>query len=253
MRKRRTCDSSSGFGFFAMHIIYVDDSKDEKLACFSALAVPADSWHVTLDRFISLRRILRETEGVPIRFEFHATDWLGGKGWFDKPIRRPDRVRIYDYLLAGVAMMPGIQLFNAAVPQHKEDIAFERLLNRINVNMRKSSSHAIIITDQGKDYTKMLRRLRRYNPVQSKYGAWDGGAATKNLVLDRILEDIVFRDSRHSLFIQAADLCGYALLRRENPLRSKTALGLHYSMFILERIMVKAAFGSDPLGIIRAT
>jgi hypothetical protein len=150
-------------------------------------------------------------------------------------------------------MMPGIQLINAAVPKHKEDLAFERLMNRVNVNMSKSGSHAIIITDQGKDYTKMLRKMRRYNPVQSKYGAWEGGAATKNMILDRILEDIVFRDSKHSLFIQAADFCGYALLRRESPIASKTALGLQHSFFILERIIVKAAFGADPYGIIRAT
>ena len=236
-----------------MHLVYIDDSRDEKLACFSALAVPAAVWHVTLDRLIAMRRILRETDGVPMRFEFHATDWLGGKGYFERPIRRPDRVRIYDWVLAGIAMMPNIQLFNAAVPKKKEELAFERLMNRINVNMSKSASHAIIISDQGKDHTKMLRRLRRYNPVQSKYGVWEGGAATKNLVLDRILEDLIFRDSEHSLLIQAADFCGYALLRRENPLSSKTALGLDQSFFILERIMVRAAFGQDPYGIIRDT
>jgi hypothetical protein len=201
---------------------------------------------------ITIRRILKESDGLPIRNELHATDWLGGKGRFDRPIHRPDRARIYDYVLAGIAMLPGIQLFNAAVPKKEEERAFERLMNRINVNMSKSGSHALIISDHGKDFTQMLRKLHRYNPIQSKFEAWERGAATKNMILDRILEDIVYRDSENSLFIQAADLCDYALLRRESPLRSKTALGLHQSFFILERIMVKAAFASDPYGIIRA-
>jgi hypothetical protein len=122
-----------------MHLVYIDDSRDGKLACFSALAVPAEVWHVTLDRLIAIRRILRETDGVPMRFELHATDWLGGKGYFVRPIRRPDRVRIYNYILAGITLMPSIQLFNASVPKNKEELAFERLMNRINVNMRKSA------------------------------------------------------------------------------------------------------------------
>lgn len=233
-----------------MHLVYIDDSKDGTTACFSALAIPADKWHLSLDRMIAIRRILKESDQIPTRFELHATDWLGGKGRMPEPISRQRRAKIYDYVLAGIAMLPDIQLFNAAGPKAHEERAFERLMNRVNVNMSKSGSHAIIISDEGKDYTALVRKLRRYNPVQSKYGAWEGGSATKNLVLDRILEDIVFRNSKHSLFIQAADLCGYALLRRESPLASKTALGLDQSFYILERIMVKPAY-PDPFGVIR--
>ncbi|WP_374625470.1 DUF3800 domain-containing protein [Devosia sp.] len=77
------------------------------------------------------------------------------------------------------------------------------------------------------------------------------GNPSKNIPADRILEDIVYRDSARSIFIQAADACAYALLRRERPIASKTVLGLDQSFFILERIMVKQAYGRDPYGIIR--
>jgi hypothetical protein len=68
---------------------------------------------------------------------------------------------------------------------------------------------------------------------------------------DRLLEDLVYRDSARSIFIQAADACAFALLRRERPIPSKTALGLDQSFYILDRIMVKQAFGPDPYGVIR--
>jgi hypothetical protein len=33
-----------------MHILYVDDSHDEQLIVFSALAIPIDQWHAALKR-----------------------------------------------------------------------------------------------------------------------------------------------------------------------------------------------------------
>jgi hypothetical protein len=63
-----------------MHLIYVDDSKDNKLACFSALLVPEATWNDCLNRLIAIRRTMKDTDGVPLRMELHATDWVAGKG-----------------------------------------------------------------------------------------------------------------------------------------------------------------------------
>jgi hypothetical protein len=236
-----------------MHLVYVDDSKDNKLACFSALLVPESTWNDCLNRLIAIRRTMKDTDGVPLRMELHATEWVAGKGQRVRHLGKPDRVRLYNYFLAGVAMLPGAQLINAAVPYGDDVRAFEWMLNRINRNMRDADSNAIIISDEGKSYDKLLRRMRRYNFIPSRIGAWETGAMSKNIRINRVIEDLVYRDSERSLFIQAADACVYALLRSENPLASKTALGLDQSLMILERIMVKQAFAKCPrkLGIIR--
>lgn len=236
-----------------MHLVYVDDSKDNHTACFSALVVPGDQWLKSLDRLIGFRRELRQLEGVPLRMELHTTDWLGGKGQFVRHLAKPDRARLYNCFLSAVTMLPGIQLIQAAVPVREEDRGFERLLNRIHVNMHYAGSHAVIISDEGKNYDKLLRKMRRHNYIPSQFGLWAPGQPARNITVTRILEDIVYRDSKHSLFIQAADACVYALLRSERPIPSKTALGLNVSLMILEPIMVKAAYGADPrrLGIIR--
>lgn len=108
----------------------------------------------------------------------------------------------------------------------------------------------MFIVDEGKDYTWMLRKLRRDNRIYLT--AADGSHIVKNSPLVHLIEDISFRNSKHSLFIQAADFCAYALLRREKPLASKTKYGIDKSFLNLKPIMVREANNSDFYGIIRA-
>lgn len=153
-----------------------------------------------------------------------------------------------------IASLPGAHIFNAISPKAAERLIFERLLNRVNINMRKSGSNAIIIHDEGKDYTHLVRRMGVYNPIQSMYGHWENGKAYKNIPLEHILEDIVFRNSEDSYFIQMADFCSYALFRCEYPLAAKAKYKLETAFEELHSICVREAFGTDPkgLGIIRA-
>lgn len=235
-----------------MHFVYIDDSKDNNFACFSALLIPADRWRECLDHLLAVRALMNKSDGIYIRKEIHATDWNGGKGKIAPHlINKQRRAQLFDFFLTGVAMMPGAQVINGAAALHNEDRTFERLLNRINVNMTRAGSEALIFCDEGKSFDAMLRRMRRFNYIPSKHGGWSGGKQAKNITLDRILEDIVYRNSAKSMMIQAADCCGYALLRHESPVPSKTALGLHRSFRILDPIMVLAANGKDALGIIR--
>lgn len=196
--------------------------------------------------------MMNRAEGIRMKSEMHSTDWLGGKGALARhPVTKPKRATLYEFFLAGIAMIPGAQLMNAAVPAAEQERAFEFLLNRINVNMRVAGSSAVIFCDEGKSYDSIRRKLGVFNYIPSQLGGWAPGEVSKNIPVDRILEDIVYRDSARSIFIQAADACAYALLRRERPIPAKTALGLDRSFFILERIMVKQAFRRDPHGIIR--
>ena len=99
----------------------------------------------------------------------------------------------------------------------------------------------------------MFRQLAKVNYIPSQFGAWGGGARQKNIPTERIIEDIAFRESHQSHFLQMADLCAWSLLRMESPLESKTVLGLDSSFLRLRPILVTRAFSRDPrgLGIIR--
>lgn len=238
-----------------MHLVYIDDSKDQKHVCFSALMLPAARWMEAFDHLIGMRRAMKASDDIFTRVELHATDWLGGRGRISaSSVPKGARVRLFNYVLSSVTRLLGVDVFNAHGHSSQEEVLFSRLMQRIHNTVRYRGSHAIIISDNGKNYDSLLRRMRRFNHVPSAYGGWDSGSFTKNIPLDTILEDIVYRDSKRSLFIQAADFCAFSLLRFENPTAKATKYGFDKSFQILDPCLFKQAFKADPrkLGIIRA-
>lgn len=159
-----------------MHFVYIDDSGDGTVACFSALIIPADQWRSSLDHLLGIRRMMSHCDGIRMKAELHSTDWLGGKGALARvPISKPRRARLYDFFLAGISMIPGAQLINAVVPDDQDERAFEFLLNRINTNMRKAGSSAVVFCDEGKSYDSIRRKLGVFNHIPSKRGNWVSG------------------------------------------------------------------------------
>jgi hypothetical protein len=209
----------------------------------------------SLDHLIGMRRAMRASDGVFNSIELHATDWLGGRGNVAPAVvPKGARARLFNFALSSIALMPGVQIINAHAPKAQEMRLFERMLTRIHKNVSNAGSRAIIFSDEGKNYDALLRRLRRFNPIPSHFGSWAGGKPTVNVPLERILEDVVYRDSSRSYFVQAADFCAFSLLRYETPTPKITKLGVHKSFEILKRVLVTQAFAADPkkLGIVRA-
>jgi hypothetical protein len=237
-----------------MHFVYIDDSGNSNVSCFSALLIPADTWRSSLSFLMGSRKAMRSSDGVYIAKELHSTDWNAGKGRVAKhPVSKETRVSLFNFFLSSIAMLPGIQIINACVSLKEKDRAFQYLLQRIENNMSRAGSSCVIFSDEGKSYDAIRRRMSHFNYIPSQFGDWGDGQNAKNLKSSRILEDLVYRDSAKSIFIQAADACAYALLRSEQSLPSKDKLGLHKSFSILEGVLVKQAFAKDhrKLGIIR--
>lgn len=66
----------------------------------------------------------------------------------------------------------------------------------------------------GDQFTRVLRKMRRYHLVGSLYG----GALSAPAPM--LVDDPVVRDSKQSPFVQMADLCAYAALRELLPVGS---------------------------------
>ena len=189
-----------------------------------------------------------------IRKELHATELVGGRGNLGPSVvTKFRRSQILREALQVTADLPGVSIINVCCAKSRESVAFERLLNRINTAMNKIDSHAIVVSDRGKEkeYTRLARKMSVFNPIPSRIGAWESGSATKNIPLDRIVDDLIFKDSKSSHFVQLADLCAYSLLRKENPIESKNRYGIHKAFEILIPVLNKQASRSDPLGIVR--
>ncbi|HAZ27658.1 TPA: hypothetical protein DCY67_03430 [Candidatus Acetothermia bacterium] len=237
-----------------MYQIYVDDSRDGHLCVFSALAVFSDRWREAFSMVRQFRRDLRDRDGIPVHTEFHAWKFVSGRGRLgERIVPKVRRCEIFKDALRMVAGLPGARLFSVVFPAHAEERAFERLLNRIHRTMEAWDSRAIRICDQGKEtvYTRLTRRMGVYNPIPSCYGTWPGTGRMRNIPIDRILEDPVFKRSDPSYFIQLVDFCAYSLLRQERPIPSKTRYGLDQAFALLSPIYVREASRHDPDGIIR--
>lgn len=238
-----------------MHLIYIDDSRDEQLCVFSALAIPADAWREVFKHVRQYRRDLKTSDGIYVYVEMHAWKFVSGRGKIaDGIVTKGRRCQIFKDTLQLTSGLPGVRLFNAVFPVKEDERAFEWLLNRVNRTMQAWDSRAILICDEGKEasYTRLARRMAVHNPIPSRFGAWlDTGAATRNLPTDRIIEDPFFKRSDQSYFIQLTDFCAYALLRRERPVASKTKYGIHEAFGLLSSILVREASTRDAEGIIR--
>ncbi len=223
-----------------MYLVYVvDDPRDEHLCVFSALAVSSDHWRDAFSMGREFRRNLKDRDGIFVHTEFHAWKFVSGRGRLGNVIvPKGRRCQIFKDALRLVATLPGVRLFNAVFPARAEERAFGRLLNRSHRTMEAWDSRAILICDQGKEtvYTRLTRRMGVYNPIPSLYGTWPGTGRTRNIPIERILEDPFFKRSDQSYFIQLVDFCAHALLRRERPLPSKTRYGLDLAFALLSPI-----------------
>jgi hypothetical protein len=100
-----------------------------------------------------------------------------------------------------------VSVFNVCTSTDDQFRAFERLLNRINRTMGSRQTYAHLICDQGKElqYTTLVRKMRVLNYIPSKFGGWETGQPSKNIPIERIIEDPQFKDSKSSYLIQQAD------------------------------------------------
>ena len=217
------------------------------------------------------RRDLRKRYGLYIKQEIHARDLLAGRGQIgSRRISDTERAEIFRALLCTTAKLPHAWVFNVCldVPNHidVQIEAWERLLNRIERTMLEADRRwisalrlyrprAMIFSDEGKEdqITKAFRKMHVFNPIPSSFGSW-GASPTKNIPLEHIVEEPIFKKSHQSFLVQMADCVAFALLKKETPLPAKTAKNGVPSFFekCLSSVCFKAASRNDPLGIVRS-
>jgi hypothetical protein len=237
-----------------IHLVYMDDSQDQEIGVCTALMIPAEAWHPSFQLIRAWRRDLKEQRGVYVYKELHAWKLLAGKGRLGtKVVPKAGRHAIFNEGLSLVARLPGAQVINAVFDKGLDELAYERVLNRINRTMQAWGTYAILFWDQGKEaqHRRLTRQMRVFNPIPSAFGIWDSGNLTKNIPLDRIIEDPVFKDSQQSYFVQLTDFCAYALLRREHPLPARNKYGLHEAFSALDPVLFRGAAKKDPEGMVR--
>ena len=234
-----------------MHLIYIDDSYEKPTQTFAAVAVAASAWQTCFSNLRQWRQDLRKSDGILVTKEFHATDFVAGRGRLGPQIvTKFRRSQIFQDAFLLLDGMQGVHVFSSCRTSRPE-WAFERLITRIHKTMEAWDSHAILICDEGKnaEVTRLIRKMRVYNPVPVYVGP--GTLQTQNLATHRIVEDPVFKESSRSYFVQMADFVAYGLLRREQHLPSKNKYNLHKCFDLLQAVVAREASTHDSMGVIR--
>jgi hypothetical protein len=116
-------------------------------------------------------------------------------------------------------------------------------------------ARALIFADQGREteITRAFRKMSVFNPIPSQFGEWTGSFKTRNIPVERVIEDPVFKQSHQSYFIQLADCVAFSLLKSEvAPSSNIKKYGIH-RMFVenMASVCFRPASPKDPLGIVR--
>lgn len=252
-----------------MYFMYVDESGDPGLInsptpifTLSGLVVNEQHWRDAHSSLVSFRQRMRSSFGLKLREEIHSARFITSPGQLVR-IRRHDRLSILRHFATEIAAMPYMSLINVVVDKQNKPQTynvhekawqalvqrFENTLGYANFPAPNAAREFGMVFADGQpsaQLNSMFRRMRVYNPVPNQVG---GGY--RNLAMARVLEDASYRDSAHSLFIQAADLAAFLLYQRERPNGYMKKSGGQAYLNKLAPILCRQAAPRDPLGIVR--
>ncbi len=255
-----------------MYLMYVDESGDpgmknspSRYFILTGLVVHELNQQACLDQLIAFRRRIRDSFGLKLRQEIHAYDFVSRHPGELSTIKKNDRLSIIRFFARELSSMPDLNIINVVVDKsertedydpfdHAWTVLIQRFENTISYRnfsgARNSDDRGLILADRGEDLklTRLLRRMRRYNPIPNRLAV---GSGYRNLVISKIIEDPIFKDSRDSYFIQACDLAAFLMKQYIDPntyMRKKAA---DRYWLLLDPILCKAASKEDPHGVVR--
>jgi hypothetical protein len=216
-----------------MLLAYFDDSGARGHYLLAAVVVPDDEWLDLLDAWTDYRRWLRKNFGIRISkgtgrrvpVELHATDFATGAGaWYKLPVNAEARLRAFRIGLQligrfaqvfAVAWVPSRKITDTYMPFHVSPAidCWRTALERLATYGGHESERVLTFIDSGYglQFTRALRKMRRYHRVGSLFGGTLPAAAPM------LVDDPIVKDSKESPFIQMADLCAYAAFRELLP------------------------------------
>ena len=251
-----------------MKLYYIDESEGPRCYVRTALGVDSERWNDLHARVQAWRTELQNRYGVPIDRELHACDLLAGRGKLariDGADRRLAPERGAEIFAGGLRVIEdaareigGVEVVNVCLRKAEvmayERASLDRLLNRINSSVAADGRHAFLIFDEGREemVARLYQKLRRLNPIPSRYEKWESGGRTKDIPIERVIGGPSFRSSQADELLQMADLIAHALLKQEEEPTSRVKrLGIDRAFGILDRSLNRRASRRDPQGVVR--
>jgi Protein of unknown function (DUF3800) len=252
-----------------MYLMYVDESGDAGMIntptryfVLTGLVVHELRWQQYFDQMVAFRQRMRILYGLKLREEIHAGAMMSRPGPLAR-IKPHNRLNIIRNFADEIATMSDINIINVLVDKDNKtpdyDVfgnAWRCLLQRFentlsNRNFRgpaNSVDKGIVIADNtdNKKLVKLLRKMRRFNPIPSMVGY---GTPYRNILVTDIIEDPSFRESSESLYIQAADTVAYLLYQYFAPSGKIRKRGAQKYFEHIKPVLCTKATTKDPLGM----
>ena len=258
-------------------VFYVDESGDANFFVHTSVTIPllrsqgtgwSFVWEDWLDKYKIFRVDLRRMHGISVRKELHAQVLASGHGRYGRNGQQLGKVggcAVYQWILTQldrflppasiitVTAKAGAALYGAK----RLEASLHALFQRMERACVGNKTNALTFFDRGHDENLgIYRKARVYLPTGSMFGSWWAGR-TKNLPMSHFVKDANFKDSKHSLFIQAADLVAYAALMRERsavgtltPWQAAAGLGNAYDLIPIT-VLNRRASWRHPKGIVQ--
>lgn len=252
-----------------MYLMYVDESGDVGLNnsptsyfVLSAIVVHELRWKETLINLVEFRRMLRDTKGLKLREEIHCTELINRPGEL-KRIKRNDRLDIIKKCIDWLNAQKELNIFSIVVnKRNRKDDIFEMAWNALTMRFentirnnnfsgpRNPDDRGIILSDntEGEKLRKLIRKMRHFNFIPNRKDFFSEGA--RNMKLEYVIEDPVFRDSKNSFLHQMNDVLAYCVRQRYEPNAYMKKKGGHNFYKRLDNVVVKKVTSKNEYGIV---
>ena len=251
-----------------MYLLYVDESGDVGITgsptryfVLSGFVVHELKWNEILESIIRFRKHIRERYGLKLREEIHATAFIHKPKEVSK-IAKSLRLRILREAIDFQASLPDINIINVVVDKNGKpldcdvfEMAWSTLIQRFHNTIshrnfpgpQNPQDYGLLVVDQTdeKKLRKLIRKMRRYNPVPHT-----GGSGYRSMPITTLVEDAVHRNSLHSYFIQLSDVNAFFLLQKYISGKYVRKKGARNYFNRLSPVLCKVASASDPFGIV---
>lgn len=249
--------------------MYVDESGDVGLQnsptnyfVLSAIVVHELRWKETLQNLVHFRRMLRDTKGLKLSEEIHCTEMINKPGDL-KRIKRNDRLDIIKKCIDWLNSQSEINIFSVVVnKQNKTDDIFELAWNALTMRFENTIRHnnfsgpknpddrGIILSDntEGEKLRMLIRKMRHFNVIPNRKEMYGDG--NRNLKLEYVIEDPIFRDSKNSFLHQMNDVLAYCVRQRYEPNAYMKKKGGANFYKRLDNVTVKKVTNKNEYGIV---
>jgi hypothetical protein len=253
----------AGSAAVAKYFLYADESGDPghntQVTTHYVLAgflLNEDQWNPFWGKIKAFRDQLGRNYGLRVRAEVRAQDIWNAKGGFENlGLSYAKRYRVFRDIVFFLGHSPEISIIVVSIEKSQPKLsnvnikqyAWKLLIQRFENFLVRERQHGLIFSDPGGEglIRGQLRKMRQYNPIPSLLteGFYQGRVV-------QILEDPIFRDSRHSYFVQWCDVIAYLCRLRDNQSKKQRRWKLHKMYKLLSDRYLKAASKKDSYGFV---